>query len=75
MKIGLLPPFPDWWSLLTPDERRVVQLVTEGLTNREIAEELNVTADVIKDRMLLIFLKANCTSRLELAVLAMRARD
>jgi DNA-binding NarL/FixJ family response regulator len=68
MKIGVLPSFPDWWPLLTPDEQRIVQLIITGLTNRQIAEGLNVTEEAIKNHILVIFRKTGCENRLELAL-------
>ena len=71
MRIGVLPSFPNWWWSLTPDEQRV-QLVSQGLMNREIAEDLNVTEQAIKDQLPVIFRKTGCNNRLELALTMMR---
>ena len=72
MKIGVSPLPPDWWSSLTPDEQRIARLITEGLTNRQIAEELNLTVEAVKDQILVIPRKARATSRVQLALAILR---
>jgi DNA-binding CsgD family transcriptional regulator len=54
------------WDSLTPAERQVAQLVTEGRTNREIAEQLFVSPHTVSAHLRHIFDKAGVKSRVEL---------
>jgi DNA-binding CsgD family transcriptional regulator len=58
------PPFPD---LLTPRQQEVLTLVREGLTNREIAERLDITPDGAKFHVSEILTKIGVRSREEAA--------
>lgn len=51
---------------LTPAEQKVCKLMTEGLTNNEIAEIRNKSIETIKSQAKLILKKANVSSRIEL---------
>jgi len=53
---------------LTPKEVRVATLVWEGLTNREIANALGTTEQVVKNYLRGTFDKLGVWSRLELAL-------
>ena len=53
---------------LTPKEVRVATLVWEGLTNREIANVLGTTEQVVKNYLRGTFDKLGVWSRLELAL-------
>ena len=53
---------------LTPKEFRVAILVWEGLTNREIANALGTTEQVVKNYLRGTFDKLGVWSRLELAL-------
>ena len=53
---------------LTPKEIRVATLVWEGLTNREIANALGTTEQVVKNYLRGTFDKLGVWSRLELAL-------
>jgi DNA-binding CsgD family transcriptional regulator/catechol 2,3-dioxygenase-like lactoylglutathione lyase family enzyme len=57
------PPHPD---ILTPAEWRVVNAVRHGLTNRQIAGRLRVSADAIKFHVVNALGKLSLTSRREL---------
>jgi DNA-binding CsgD family transcriptional regulator len=48
---------------LTPSERRVAQLAAEGLTNREIAQMLFVTARTVETHLMHVFAKLDVDSR------------
>ncbi len=58
-------------SLLTPREEQVVALVAEGLSNRLIAVELNLSEHTIKKYLFRIFEKLGISSRVELVLYAM----
>jgi len=61
--------------LLTPREEQVVALVAEGLGNREIARELNLSEHTIKKYLFRIFEKLGVSSRVELVLYAMNNGD
>ena len=57
-------------SLLTPREEQVVALVAEGLGNRLIARELNLSEHTVKKYLFRIFEKLGISSRVELVLYA-----
>ncbi|HET7653539.1 MAG TPA: AAA family ATPase [Acidimicrobiales bacterium] len=60
------------WDSLTPTERRVVDLVASGLTNREIADQLFVSRYTIETHVKHVFAKLGVSSRIELTANALR---
>ena len=60
------------WQSLTPTEHRVVELVTEGLTNPQIAEQMFIARGTVKVHVSHILAKLGVTNRAELAAMAMR---
>jgi DNA-binding NarL/FixJ family response regulator len=56
--------------LLTPREEQVVALVAEGLGNRQIAGELNLSQHTIKKYLFRIFEKLGISTRVELVLYA-----
>lgn len=58
-------------KLLTRREEQVVALVADGLSNREVAEELALSEHTIKKYLFLIFDKLGISSRVELVLYAM----
>jgi DNA-binding CsgD family transcriptional regulator len=56
--------------LLTPREEQVVALVAEGLSNREIAQELKLSEHTIKKYVFRIFDKLGISTRVELVLYA-----
>ena len=58
-------------TLLTPSERHVVNLVSEGMKNREIAQKLGLTEHTVSNYMYRIFDKLGVSNRLELVLYAM----
>ena len=59
---------------LTLRESEIVSAVTNGYTNREIAEELKISEQTVKHHLTNIFEKVGVTNRLELALFAMNHR-
>ena len=60
------------WESLTPTEWDVVRLVTQGLSNPEIAEKLFIARNTVKVHLSHVFSKLAVTSRAELAAEATR---
>ncbi len=58
-------------TLLTAREEQVVALVAEGLSNRDIADELRLSEHTIKKYLFRIFDKLGTSSRVELVLYAM----
>lgn len=61
--------------LLTPREEQVVALVAEGLGNRQIAGELNLSEHTIKKYLFHIFEKLGISTRVELVLYAVNNGD
>jgi two-component system nitrate/nitrite response regulator NarL len=59
-------------SELTPRERDVIRGIIAGRTNREIAVDLGLTEQAIKNVLSTIYTKCQVRNRLELALLAVR---
>jgi DNA-binding CsgD family transcriptional regulator len=59
---------------LTPQERRIVELVCHGASTRVISEELFITANTVQDHLKSIFAKTGTGSRREL-VASLLTRD
>lgn len=57
--------------LLTKREEDVVRLLSDGLQNREIAQELNLSEHTVKNYLFRIFDKLGVSSRVELVLYAM----
>jgi DNA-binding NarL/FixJ family response regulator len=62
-------------QLLTPREEQVVALVAEGLANREVARELNLSEHTIKKYLFRIFDKLGISTRVELVLYAVNHGD
>jgi len=58
------------WASLTPMERQVVELLSGGLRNTEIAERLFIAPSTVKTHLGHVFAKLGVSTRAELAVLA-----
>jgi DNA-binding NarL/FixJ family response regulator len=57
---------------LTQREVEVIGLVTEGCSNREVAARLSITEDTVKRHLTNIFDKVGMSTRLELALFALK---
>lgn len=57
---------------LTDQERRILELVADGLTNTEIASELSIAPKTAKNAISSILLKLGMTRRVHAAVFAVR---
>jgi LuxR family maltose regulon positive regulatory protein len=68
IRSGAGPPLPE----LTPREREVLGLVTEGLTNRQIAERLVVSEHTVHRHVTNLLRKLDLPSRTAAAALAAR---
>jgi len=53
-------------KLLTPGEKRVAQMVCQGLQNKEVAEKLYISENTVKSHLYKIYQKLNIKSRTEL---------
>ncbi len=62
-------------GLLTKREEGVVHLVAEGLTNRDISQQLNLSVHTVRNYLFRIFNKVGTSSRLELALYAIDRRE
>jgi len=54
--------------VLTPKELSIIALLTEVMTNKEIAKDAGTTENMVKNYLRVIFDKTGMFSRLELAL-------
>lgn len=66
------PPIPDTLSELTAREADVLKLLSQGLTNREIGEQLHLAEKTVKHHMTNILQKLQVRSRTEAALMAIQ---
>jgi DNA-binding CsgD family transcriptional regulator len=62
------------WVSLTPGERAITGLVTDGLTNREVGERMFMSRHTVDFHLRQIFRKLDVTSRVALARLVAERR-
>ncbi|MEV6848471.1 helix-turn-helix transcriptional regulator [Actinoplanes sp. NPDC051411] len=67
-------PQPDW-SGFSPAERRIAQLVADGLTNGQIANRIGLSAHTVNYHLRKMFRRLGISSRTELAGLRRSAYD
>ena len=60
------------WDALTPTEALVAELVSEGLTNPQVATELLMGSETVKTHLSRVFAKVGVANRKELILLASR---
>jgi DNA-binding NarL/FixJ family response regulator len=53
-------------NMLTPTEQRIADMAAQGLTNRQIAQELGIAEGTIRTHISKILLKLRIKSRKEL---------
>lgn len=61
-------------NLLTPRENQVVNLVAEGIGNRDIAQQLGIKENTVKKCLLRIYDKLGVSNRVELVLYALTNR-
>ena len=59
---------------LTPRQEQILRALLSGLTNREIAGQLGLREQTVKNQLSVIYGRLGVRNRLELAVLAGRHR-
>jgi two-component system response regulator DevR len=69
------PDEPDEFTRLTPQERRILTLVAQGLTNRQIGGQLKLAEKTVKNYMSNVLAKLGFDSRTQAAVYASRLLD
>jgi DNA-binding CsgD family transcriptional regulator len=62
------------WASLTEAELRVISRVSQGISNRRVAEELSLSHHTVDAHLKHIYLKLNVHSRVALTVLALQHR-
>jgi two-component system, NarL family, nitrate/nitrite response regulator NarL len=60
------------WRFLTSRKREVVSLVSQGLSNKEVAQRLNIAEGTVKLHLHRIYSQLGVRNRTALAALAMR---
>jgi RNA polymerase sigma factor (sigma-70 family) len=60
-------------DLLSPREQEVLALIVEGLTNREIAAELGIAVNTVRNHVRSVLEKLKVRNRVQAAVYAVRA--
>ncbi|HEX5116121.1 MAG TPA: response regulator transcription factor [Pseudonocardiaceae bacterium] len=63
------------YATLSPQERRILDLITSGLTNREIAEQVHLAEKTVKNYVSSVLRKLGVAHRTEAAVYATRRQQ
>ncbi|MGJ9413949.1 response regulator [Aeromicrobium sp. CF4.19] len=66
------PAPPDPFGALSPQERRILDLIGEGLTNRQIATEISLAEKTVKNYVSSLLAKLGLQRRTQAAVLLQR---
>jgi NarL family two-component system response regulator LiaR len=66
------PPLPDPLQPLSPRERDVLALIARGLSNRQIARDLNIGEQTVKTHVRSILAKLGLQDRVQAAIFALR---
>lgn len=67
-------PADDLFSVLTPQEDRILEFIADGLTNREIADRLHLSEKTVKNYVSEIYSKLNVERRSQAATMATERR-
>ena len=62
------PPIPE----LSPRQREILDSITRGLTNQDIATQLGISLDMVKKHMTALLQKMNVANRAEAVGIALR---
>jgi DNA-binding NarL/FixJ family response regulator len=62
-------------SLLTQREEQIVNMVIQGLPNREIAVKLDVSMHTVKNHLFRVYEKLGVSNRVELVLYAQSSRQ
>ncbi len=73
-QVGMPHPADEPFATLRPQQNLIVQLIGDGLTNREIAEQLSLSEKTVKNYVSQIFSKLNVQRRSQVARLATERR-
>lgn len=65
----------DKLALLSAQERRVIALLSEGLTNKEIGDKMTLSEKTVKNYLVTIFEKLQITRRTQAAILYSQAQN
>ncbi len=71
---SIRPPDPDSNNRITARELEVIELVVRGLSNREVARQLELSEQTVKNHTARIMDKLGVRNRVELVLHAMRER-
>jgi DNA-binding NarL/FixJ family response regulator len=71
----LRTPVDDPLAVLTPQERRILDLIAEGWTNRQIGEEMFLAEKTVKNYVSNLLAKLGLHRRTEAAALAVRLEE
>src|SRR5690606_23836928 len=63
------------WDILSRREQQIVELVSEGLTNKRIAERAFISENTVKQHLKRVFARTEVRSRAELVRLVWSARS
>jgi DNA-binding NarL/FixJ family response regulator len=58
-------PSPEWLKFLTGRELAILKLIVEGLENKQIADQLHLAEQTVKNSVSLIYSKMNVSSRIQ----------
>jgi two-component system response regulator DevR len=65
---------PSGLGTLSPQERRVLELVAEGLTNKEVADRLSLSDNTVKNYLVSVFEKLQVKRRSQAVAMLARAK-
>ena len=69
------PPSDERLARLTLQERKILDLIADGMTNRQIAEEIHLAEKTVKNYVSNLLSKLGMERRTQAAVYGARVRD